>query len=85
MNSFANSMLGHWSGKLLLEYCPWSTPGCNLHCLASALCEVARAQEKTGLWQGLAVEQRREAGIYVVLGVASLVLVIIAFAWPFWS
>ncbi len=79
-----HSVFGHGIGALPVECCPRLAPGCEVGCPTAERCR-ARAQVKPGLWQELATERRLEAEVYVVLGLSSLLLIIIAFTWPFWG
>jgi hypothetical protein len=84
MKTIAYSRFGLWSGRLILEHCPYEEARCELRkCWAAALCHAARSEAKLGLLEQLAAEHRRENVTWLVLAVACLVLLIVAFAWPF--
>lgn len=79
----AKSALGIWTGKLLLEYCPYERPGCELkRCWLAVMCRAARSKQRLGFWERLIAESRRETFVWEALAVACAVIIIIAFVWP---
>ncbi len=85
MWTIAESRVGWWAGRIILEYCPREKAGCERRrCWPAALCRTARAKQAIGVWQALAQERRRDDYVWVVLAVASLVLVVVSFAWATW-
>ena len=83
MNATANSALGLWAGKVLLEYCPYEKAHCELcGCWPAALCRAARGKQPTGLWEHLVIENRRETLICAILAASCLLVIVLAFLWP---
>ena len=80
MKTMTKSAFGVWTGTFLVEHCPYEHLGCESGgCWAAGLCRDAHARQTPGLWAGLVAEDRREDRMWLVLALACLGLVILAF------
>ena len=80
MKTMTKSAFCVWAGRLIVEHCPYERSGCELEgCWPAALCRLAHARPEPGLWASLAAEDQREDLMWIVLALACLGLMILAF------
>ena len=81
-NAIASSFVGRWTGRVVLQVCPWEKAHCEERgCRLAGLCHAARPPREEGVWEELDQEFHAGNGIWFALALAAVGILLLSFLW----